>query len=91
MIALNLREDDELVNVFETDGKQNIFIATHFGYGLLFHESEVSPVGQRALGVIAIQLKDNDFVINGLPVNIEHDQNLFMITQRGACKRMNIT
>lgn len=91
LIALNLREDDELVNVFETDGKQNIFIATHFGYGLLFHESEVSPVGQRALGVIAIQLKDNDFVINGLPVNIEHDQNLFMITQRGACKRMNIS
>src|SRR5699024_2313917 len=65
LIALNLREDDELITVFETDGKQDIFIATHLGYGLWFDEAEISPVGQRALGVIGIQLKEDDFVVNG--------------------------
>ena len=91
LIALNLRKEDELVNVFETDGSQHIFIATHFGYGLLFSESEVSPIGQRALGVIGIQLKENDFVVNGMPIYSENDESLFMLTQRGACKRMSVS
>lgn len=91
LIAINLRDDDELVNVFQTDGKQNIFVATHFGYGLLFHESEVSIVGQRALGVIAIQLKEKDFVVGGSPVDIDDDPSLFLLTQRGACKRMKLS
>src|SRR5690625_7801971 len=40
LIALNLRDGDEVVNVFETDGKQDIFIATHLGYGLWFRSEE---------------------------------------------------
>src|SRR5690625_738882 len=89
LIALNLRDGDEVVNVFETNGKQDIFIATNLGYGLWFNESDVSPVGQRALGVIAIQLKDSDYVVNGQIID-EDISDLFVVTQRGACKRMKI-
>lgn len=91
LIALNLRENDEVVNVFETDGKQEIFLSTNRGYGLWFSESEVSTVGQRALGVIAIQLKEDDFVINGQIINSTDYPDLFIVTQRGACKRMKLS
>lgn len=90
MIAINLRENDEVVNVYETDGEQDIFIATNQGYGLWFNESEVSSVGQRALGVIGIQLKENDFVVNGRLVHEKENPNLIVVTQRGACKRMKL-
>ncbi len=91
LIALNLREEDELVNVFVTNGEDDIFIATYLGYGLWFNESEVSPVGQRALGVIGIQLKDDDYVVSGLLINEAEQPNLIVATQRGACKRMKLT
>lgn len=91
LIALNLRKEDELVTVIETDGKQDLFLSTHLGYGLWFDETEISPVGQRALGVIGIQLKDNDKVINAIKVNENEQPNLVIATQRGACKRMKLT
>lgn len=91
LIALNLRENDELVSVFITNGQADLFIATHFGYGLWFNESEVSVVGQRALGVIGIQLKENDYVVNGLAIDEATQPNLIIATQRGACKRMKLT
>ena len=90
LIALNLRDGDEVVNVFETDGKQDIFIATHLGYGLWFNEADISPIGQRALGVIGIQLKDDDYVVNGQILHESEDPNLIIVTQRGACKRMTL-
>src|SRR5699024_6479316 len=63
LIAINLKEDDELVNVFHTTGDSDVFIASNKGYGLWFHESEVSVVGQRARGVKAIQLKENEYAV----------------------------
>lgn len=90
LIALNLRKGDELINVFETDGKQNIFIATNQAYGLWFNEAEVSAVGQRALGVIAIGLKEDDFVVNAELFADESKLDLFIMTQRGAAKRMKL-
>src|SRR5690625_4809229 len=90
MIAVNLRDEDEVVNVHETDGQMDIFVATNKGYGLWFDEADVSIVGLRALGVIAIQLKDDDYVISGNPFQKDSNPFLFLITQRGACKRMNI-
>jgi len=91
LIALNLRDGDEVVSVFETDGNQDIFLATYLGYGLWFNEADISNVGQRALGVIGIQLKDNDRVINGVIVNETEQPNLVITTQRGASKRMKLT
>lgn len=90
LIAMNLRDNDEVVNVYETDGKQDVFIATNEGYGLWFNEDEVSPIGQRALGVIGIQLKEDDYVISGYVLQEQEDPNLIVVTQRGACKRMKL-
>jgi len=91
LIALNLREDDELLNVELTTGEEHIFVVTNTGYGLLYEENDVNPVGQRATGVISIQLKEDEHVVNGFTVLPDHNESLVFITQRGACKRMSLT
>ena len=93
LIALNLKDDDEVVNVCQTDGNMSVFIGSNTGYGLWYDETEISVVGQRALGVIAIQLKTDEYVVNGhvLSRSSESDMSLVIVTQRGACKRMRIT
>lgn len=90
MIGINLKGDDELLNVYETKGYSDIFIASNTGYGLWYHESEVKPTGQRTAGVKAIQLKDGEYVVSGQIFDDLADPSLVIITQRGAVKRMNL-
>jgi len=90
LIALNLKGEDELVNVFETNGCCDVFIASNKGYGLWYHESEINIVGQRAAGVKAIQLKDDEYVVNGQVFDELSEPSLVVVTQRGACKRMKL-
>jgi topoisomerase-4 subunit A len=91
LMAVNLKGDDQLVNVHLTDGSQDIFLATRNGYGLWFTEEEVNVVGARAAGVKGINLKDNDFVVNGLVFEKESKTMLFIATHRGAVKKLKIT
>ncbi|WP_099158208.1 DNA topoisomerase IV subunit A [Virgibacillus ndiopensis] len=91
LVALNLKGDDELVNVYQTNGHSDIFIASNKGYGLWYHESEVSPVGQRAAGVKAMQLKENEYIVNGQVFDDLSQPSLVLVTQRGACKRMKLS
>src|SRR5690625_3438448 len=88
LIAINLRENDEVVNVSKTDGNSDIFVASNTGYGLWFEESAVSVVGQRALGVISIQLNDDEYVVSGHTFDQSSNPSVLIVTQRGACKRM---
>ncbi|HLR01508.1 MAG TPA: DNA topoisomerase IV subunit A [Virgibacillus sp.] len=90
LIAINLKGNDEVVDVFITDGHFDIFVASNTGYGLWYHESEVSVVGQRAAGVKSIQLKDGEHVVNGAVFDELHEPSLVMVTHRGACKRMKL-
>lgn len=90
LIALNLNKEDEVINVFATDGSENILLATYNGYGLWFDETEISTIGLRAKGVIGIQLKDEDYVADAQLINEEKDPDIVVITQRGACKRMKL-
>ncbi|GAB3066500.1 DNA topoisomerase IV subunit A [Virgibacillus ainsalahensis] len=90
LIALNLKNDDEVVDVYQTNGHSDVFITSNKGYGLWFHESEVSTVGQRAAGVKAIQLKDEEYVAGGQVFDDLDEPNLVILTQRGACKRMKL-
>ncbi|ABV62388.1 DNA topoisomerase IV subunit A [Bacillus pumilus] len=90
LVALNLKGDDELVDVHVTTGQQELFIATKNGYGLWFDEEEVSVVGPRAAGVKGINLKDGDEVVSGQIINPKNDV-LVLTTQRGAVKRMNLS
>jgi topoisomerase IV subunit A len=91
LVALNLKKDDVLIDVHLTDGTQDLFLATHYGYGLWFNEEEVSVVGPRAAGVKGINLKDGDYVIAGKPVANPASETVFIATQRGAAKKMKLS
>lgn len=91
LMALKLKKDDELVDVYVTNGKNEVFIATHFGYGLRFKEEEVNVVGQRASGVKGINLKDDDFVVSGILFDTTTKFDLFLLTHRGAVKKMPLS
>ncbi|WP_217585507.1 DNA topoisomerase IV subunit A [Lentibacillus saliphilus] len=90
LIAINLKDGDEVVNVHMTKGYSDVFIASNKGYGLWYHESEISIVGQRAQGVKAIALKEDEYVVSGQVFDDLADPSLVMMTQRGACKRMKL-
>ncbi|MBS4173014.1 DNA topoisomerase IV subunit A [Bacillus sp. FJAT-49736] len=91
LVAINLKGDDEVVDVHVTNGQMDLFIATHLGYGLWFNEEEVNIVGARAAGVKGINLKEGDYVVSGKIVSNQETNYIFIATQRGATKKMKIT
>src|SRR5690625_310954 len=90
LIGMNVKDGDEVTSVNRTDGNSDVFIATNTGYGLWYHESEITPVGLRAAGVKSIQLKAEEYVVNGQIFDDMSDPSLVIVTQRGACKRMTL-
>ncbi|HIS28537.1 MAG TPA: DNA topoisomerase IV subunit A [Candidatus Avamphibacillus intestinigallinarum] len=91
LIAMNLKKDDELLQVMLTDGNQDVFMATNTGYGLWFEESEAGIVGLRAAGVKGIQLKENEFVVNGDAFTDSEKPDVYIVTQRGFHKKVKLT
>lgn len=85
LIALTLRDGDELSNVLTTDGKQNILIGTHLGYAVTFNEGDVRPMGRTAAGVRGINLRDHDDVV-GSEV-IKPNDDVLVISEKGYGKR----
>ncbi|MFH1637948.1 MAG: DNA gyrase subunit A [Candidatus Woesearchaeota archaeon] len=88
IIALGLREGDELVTVRLTPGKLKFIIATAKGYALKFDEQDVRPVGRTATGVRGINIKKNDEV-TGLEVALGVG-SLLTVTENGFGKRSPI-
>ncbi len=91
LVAVNVKGDDEVLDVYLTDGTKEIFLATHQGYGLWFHEEEVSIVGPRAAGVKGINLKDGDFVAGAQLIEDPKEQAVVIVTQRGSIKKMKLS
>ena len=85
LIALTLKDGDELNNVLTTDGKQNILIGTHLGYAVTFNENDVRPMGRTAAGVRGINLRDHDYVV-GSQV-IKPTDEVMVISEKGYGKR----
>ena len=83
--AIVLREDDELMKVSITDGKQNIIIGTHQGYAVSFEETAVRNMGRSASGVRGIRLRDDDYVV-GMDLLVPESEVL-IITEKGYGKR----
>lgn len=83
--ALNLRGDDELINVFLTDGDTDVIIGTKYGYSVRFNESVVRNMGRTATGVRGVNLRDGDQVV-GASVITDQDEVL-IITEKGYGKR----
>ncbi len=76
----------QLVDQNETD--LDIFLTTHACYGLRYGLAEVPVVGPKAAGVKAINLKEQDFIVQALVVYSQGDTPIIIVTQRGAIKRM---
>ena len=83
--AINLHEDDELINVSLTDGNQNMIIGTRLGYATSFDETKVRSMGRTAAGVRGIRLRENDYVI-GSDI-LEPQSDVFVISENGYGKR----
>ena len=86
--VLTLDEGDELITVLETDGQENILIATHDGQAICFRESDVRPMGRTAMGVRGIKLRAGDYVIGGALAKL--GTMLLTITENGYGKRTPI-
>ena len=91
LVAINLKNEDELIDVHETDGTKEIFLTTYNGYALWFSEEEVTPIGTRAAGVKGINLKEGDFVTGGKIKDANEKPSIVIVTQRGAVKRMKMS
>ncbi|MDD6407786.1 MAG: DNA gyrase subunit A [Lactobacillus equicursoris] len=89
LIALTLKDGDELSNVLATDGSQNIFIATHQGYAVTFNEKDVRSMGRSAAGVRGINLRDGDYVVGSGVLKAEDE--VLTISEKGYGKRTPAT
>ncbi|MDF2921088.1 MAG: gyrase subunit [Paenibacillaceae bacterium] len=85
LIAIGLREDDRLIGVKLTDGKQEIVMGTKDGMSIRFPEQDVRPMGRSATGVKGIQLSDEDAVID-MDV-IDPESSVLIVTSKGYGKR----
>ncbi|WP_163582202.1 DNA gyrase subunit A [Gracilibacillus saliphilus] len=85
LIALNLREGDELISVRLTDGDKDILIGTKNGYVIRFEESQIRAMGRTAAGVKGISLREDDEVVS-MEI-LEEDQYVLNVTENGYGKR----
>jgi topoisomerase IV subunit A len=90
LVGVNLKDDDRVIDVHLTDGTKELFLITHTGYALWFHEEEISIVGIRAAGVKGINLKDGDSVVGGKTISPDSRESIVIVTQRGSLKRMKL-
>ena len=88
MIAINLRDDDELVRVIETSGSDDIFMVSRRGMTIRFAENDVRPMGRTAGGVRGMRLKADDSVVS---VDVARDDTAILIlTEAGFGKRTQL-
>ncbi|WP_173283615.1 DNA gyrase subunit A [Streptococcus sp. 9903] len=87
--ALNLKDEDELINVLLTEGDMDIIIGTKFGYAVRFNQSAVRGMSRIATGVKGVNLRDGDTVV-GASVITDQDEVL-IITEKGYGKRTAAT
>ncbi len=85
LIAINLKDDDELIGIKETSGTSNVIIVTKHGKCICFSEQDVRPMGRLAGGVRAITLEKGDEVV--AMELAERDEELMVVTQAGFGKR----
>ena len=85
LIAINLKEGDELVSIRQTSGNDNVIIITKNGKCICFSEDDVRPMGRIAGGVRAIKLEDDDEVVSMQLV--QPHEELLVVTSKGYGKR----
>ena len=90
LLAINLKEDDELIDVRLTDGEDNVVLVTQKGMCITFSEKDVRPVGRTAQGVIGIRLDKDDIVVGMESIVSNKNETLLAITENGFGKRTEL-
>ena len=90
LLAITLKDEDELIDVRLTDGEDNVVLVTKKGICITFDEKDVRPVGRTAQGVIGIRLDDNDVVIGMESIIRGSNATLLSITENGFGKRTEL-
>jgi len=91
IIAINVDEGDQLLDVVLTDGTKRIFIATHDGLAIRFDEKNVRPMGRATRGVRGIDLRRDDYVVSVCPVSAEDTERMLSVSEQGYGKQTPIT
>ncbi|MGH9967584.1 MAG: DNA gyrase subunit A [Pyrinomonadaceae bacterium] len=91
IIAINVDDGDELLDVVLTDGTKRIFIATHNGQAIRFDEKKVRPMGRATRGVRGIDLRPDDFVVSVCPVSADDVERMLSVSEQGYGKQTPIT
>ena len=88
--AINIDEGDELLDIIRTDGKRQIFVATHDGMAVKFNESDVRPMGRVARGVRGVNLRKGDFVVSVCAVSPEGTEKILSVSEKGFGKQTTV-
>ncbi len=91
IIAINIDEGDQLLDVVLTDGTKRIFIATHNGLAIRFDEKNVRPMGRATRGVRGINLRADDYVVSVCPVSADDTEKMLSVSEQGYGKQTPIT
>ncbi len=89
--AINIDEGDELLDVIRTDGKQQIFVATHDGMAVRFNETDVRPMGRAARGVRGVNLRKGDYVVAVCAVSQEGNEKILSVSEKGFGKQTQVS
>ncbi len=87
--AIELTEDDTLINVIRTDGNKNLIICTRNGIAIRFEESDVRATGRTTQGVRGIRLKGDDYVVGACVA--EENTQLLTVTENGYGKKTDLS
>ena len=90
LLAITLKDDDELIDVRLTDGKDDVVLVTKKGMSITFSEDDVRPVGRTAQGVIGMRIDSDDELIGMEPIANRKDGTLLAITENGFGKRTEL-
>lgn len=88
--TMNLKKDDAMIFAGLMKKETEIFIGTNQAYGVRFPIEEIPVTGLRTAGVKGVNLKDGDEVVSAILINPEEKQDLILVTQRGAAKKMKL-
>lgn len=88
LIAINLRDEDELIEVKSTNSKKDIILVSKNGMCIRFNEKDVRPTGRSSMGVIGMNLMDGDQIV-GMQLDTQGDYLLF-VSEKGMGKRTDI-
>lgn len=87
IIAINLDESDKLMVVRLTNGNSELLIGTHNGLACRFHEKEIRPLGRTAVGIKAIKLEPDDYVVSMASTEIPETAQVLIVGENGYGKR----